>query len=125
MSNPVPKKKRKKPFAANLASRKALEAEGWTVDVVEQTIPYHFIKRDFGGFADIIAYSPTRGIMAVQATGGLSTGNAQKRIAKIKAEPRAAIWLASGGLIVVHSWQGSGSTRKLVVTEIKKAVQEP
>ena len=94
--------KRKKPFAANRASVKALEAEGWTVGVVEQRIPHCFITRVFFGFADLIAVSPTRGIMAVQVTGG---GNAPARVAKIKAEARAGIWLASGGRIQVHDWR--------------------
>lgn len=93
------KKKRKKPFAANLASRKRLEAEGWTVGVVEQRIPHTFITRDFLGFADIVAVSPSRGIMAVQATGG---GKLANRAAKVRAEARAAIWLAAGGRIQVH-----------------------
>lgn len=110
--------KRSKPFAANLASTKRLEAEGWTVASVEQVIPHTFIKRDFMGFADLIAASPSRGIMAVQATGDASTGNGSKRIAKIKAEPRAAIWLASGGRIQVHSWQGKGKNRECYVTNI-------
>ena len=46
--------------------------------------------------------SPSRGIMLVQATG--NSGNYTKRIAKVKAEPRHAIWLASGGRIQVHCW---------------------
>lgn len=114
------KPKRKKPFAASLASRKNLEATGWTVGVVEQRIPKTFITRDLFGFADLIAMSPTRGIMAVQATGGLSSSNSNARVAKIKAEPRAAIWLASGGRIQVHSWQGKGNNRECIVREITK-----
>ena len=93
--------KRKKPFAANLASTKMLEADGWTVGTVEMRIPHCFITRDLFGFADLIAMSPTRGFLAVQATGG---GNGGARIAKIKQEPRAAIWLATGGRIQVHDF---------------------
>lgn len=115
---------RKKPFAASNASRKKLEAEGWTVANVEQVIPHTFIKRDFFGFADLIAVSPTRGILAIQATGGDSTGNASKRIEKIKAEPRAGIWLASGGRIQVHSWQGKGNQRQCHITNIVKEESE-
>lgn len=102
MATTQTKKHRKKPFAANLASRKLLESEGWTVGVVEQTIPHCFIKRDLFGFIDMVAISPTRGILAVQATGG---GNGPARIAKIRLEPRAGLWLASGGRIVVHDWR--------------------
>lgn len=110
---------RKKPFAANNASVKKLEAEGWTVGVVEQRIPHTFITRDFLGFCDLIAVSPTRGIMAVQVTGG---GNAPKRVEKIRQEARAAIWLASNGRIQVHDWRkrAGQKDRECVIIEIQK-----
>ena len=114
------KPKRKKPFSATSASRKHLEADGWTCTAVEQRIPHTFITRDAFGFGDILCCSPTRGIMLVQTTGGLSTSNFHSRIAKIKAEPRAAIWLASNGRIQVHSWQGKGKHRKLNLIELTK-----
>lgn len=113
-------KKRKKPFPATLHSRKALEADGWTVDTVEQRIPHCFITRDAFGFGDLLAIAPSRGIMMVQVTGGLSTGNFNARVKKIQAEARAGIWLASGGRIQVHSWEGVGNNRKLRVLEITK-----
>ena len=113
------KSKRKKPFAANLASRKMLEADGWTVGVVEQRIPHTFITRDFLGFADLIAVSPTRGIMAVQVTGG---GNLNARAEKTRAEARHAIWLASGGRIQIHDWRKrlGQKERECVILEITK-----
>ena len=114
------KTKRKKPFAANNASRKFLEEQGFTVAVVEQTIPYCFLKRDLWGFADLIACSPSRGIMLVQVTAGTSTSNFHARVAKLKAEPRHAIWLASGGRIQVHSHEGKGNHRTCRVLEITK-----
>ncbi len=95
------KTKRAKPFAANRASINLLEAAGWTCFTVEQTIPHTFIKRDCFGFGDILAISPSRGIMLVQATGG---GNGSARAIKIRQEPRAAIWLACGGRIQVQDW---------------------
>ena len=98
-------KKRAKPFAANNASVKALEASGWTVGVVETRIPHCFITRDLYGFADLIACSPSRGVMLVQVTGGTGKGNFNARVAKTLAEPRHAIWLASGGRIQIHSWE--------------------
>lgn len=94
-------KKRAKPFAANLASRKMMEAEGWTCSVTEQTIPHCFIKRDTYGFGDLLCCSPSKGIMLVQATGG---GNMSHRAEKMRLEPRSAIWLASGGRIQIHDW---------------------
>ena len=114
-------KTRRKPFAANNASRKKLESEGWTVATVEQRIPHTFITRDAFGFGDLLCCSPTRGIMLVQVTGGKSTSNMHARIAKIKAESRHAIWLASGGRIQVHSWQGIGKKRTCRVFEICSA----
>ena len=113
----LPKKKRAKPFPANNASIRKLEAEGWTVGLVEQRIPHCFITRDLFGFADLVAISPLRGTMAIQATGG---GNGPARIAKIKAEPRAAIWLAAGNRIQVHDWrQRAGKAkRECVVFEV-------
>ena len=110
---------KRKPFAANLASAKMLEADGWTVERVEQTIPHTFIKRDFAGFADLIAFSPTRGILAVQATGG---GNMTKRAIKTRQEPRSALWLASGGRIQIHDWRkrAGQKQRHCEVLEITK-----
>ena len=112
------KPKRKKPFAANLASTKLLEADGWTVGTVEQRIPHTFITRDFLGFADLIAVSPSRGIMAVQVTGG---GNGPSRITKTRNEPRHAIWLASGGRIQIHDWRkrAKQTQRECVVVELE------
>lgn len=111
--------KRAKPFAANRASIKKLEAEGWTCCTVEQRLPHCFITRDAYNFGDILACSPLRGIMLVQATGG---GNGPARIAKIKAEAKAGIWLASGGRIIVHDWRkrAGQKQRECVVFEIVK-----
>jgi len=113
------KPKRKKPFAANLASTKKLQKEGWTVGTVEQTIPHTFIKRDFLGFADLVICNPRMGIAAVQATGG---GNLGKRAEKTRNEPRAAIWLASGGRIILHDWRkrAGQKQRECVVLELTK-----
>ena len=114
------KKPRKKPFKANLASTKMLESAGWTVGTVEQRIPHCFITRDLFGFIDLVAVSPGRGIMGVQVTGG---GNGPSRIAKIKAEARAGIWLAAGGRIQVHDWRkrAGQKERECVIIEITKA----
>lgn len=112
-------KKRAKPFPATNRSVKVLESEGWTVAKVEQRIPHCFITRDAFGFADLLCCCPSRGVMLVQVTGGKSTSNFNARVAKIQTEARAGIWLASGGRIQVHSWEG-GKVRKLRVLEITK-----
>jgi hypothetical protein len=113
------KPKRAKPFAANLASTKALEADGWTVGTVENRIPHTFITRDLYNFADLIAMAPSRGIMLIQATGG---SNMAARIDKVRAEARHAIWLASGGRIQVHCWvkRANQKERECRVLEITK-----
>jgi hypothetical protein len=113
-------KRRKKPFSANRASIKKLESEGWTVGLVEQRVPHCFITRDFLGFVDLICCSPTRGIMAVQVTGGTSTSNFHARVAKTKSEPCHGVWLASGGRLQIHSWEGKGKNRTLRVLELIK-----
>lgn len=113
----------KRKFAANNASRKRLEAEGWSVTVVEQTIGGGcFIKRDAFGFGDLLCCSPTKGIMLVQATGG---GNMSARAQKLRQEPYSAIWLASGGRIQIHDWvkRAKQKERECRILEITK--QEP
>lgn len=114
------KLKRKKAFAANAASTKKLIAEGWTVGKVDQSINTgkFVFTRDLFGFADLLAMSPSRGVLLVQATADKSTSNFHARVSKLKAEPRHAIALASGIRIQVHSWEGSGSKRKCRVLEI-------
>lgn len=114
------KKKRAKPFNATGRAVKDLEADGWTVGIVEQRIPHTFITRDFLGCFDLIAVSPSRGIMAVQVTGGASKSNFNARVSKIKSEARAGIWLAAGGRIRVISYEGKGSVRVLREVEIVK-----
>jgi len=114
------KPKRAKPFNATSRAVKDLEADGWTVGIVEQRIPHTFITRDFLGCFDLIAVSPTRGILAVQVTGGAGVSNFNARVAKIKSEARSGIWLAAGGRIRVMSYEGKGSDRKLRSLEITK-----
>jgi hypothetical protein len=95
------KVKRAKPFNANGASVKKLESDGWTCQIVEFRIPTTFITKDCFGFGDILAVSPSRGTMLIQATGG---GNGSTRIKKIRNEPKAGIWMACGNRIQVHDW---------------------
>lgn len=114
------KKKRAKPFSANLASRKLLESQGWSVSVTEQTIPHCFIKRDTFNMADLLICSPSRGIGLVQVTGGATSSNFHARVRKIKSNPMLGIWLASGGRMIVHSWEGKGKNRQCRFLEITK-----
>lgn len=115
-------KKRKRPFAATKAAIDNLTKDGWTCWIVESRIPKTFITRDAFGFADVLAMSPSRGIMLVQVTGGTGISNFNARVAKIKAEPRHAIWLASGGRIRVMSYETikGSKERSLREMEIQK-----
>lgn len=112
--------KRAKPFAASRESIKHLEADGWTCWSVEKVVPYMFLKIDCFNFGDILAISPSRGIAMVQSTGGKGISNFNARLEKIKSIPYHAIWLAAGGRIILHSWEGVGKVRELRSMEIKK-----
>lgn len=89
----------------------ALRNDAWTVQIVERWNPFAKVRQDMFGFIDLVAMSPSRGILAVQTTSG---GNVSARVEKIRQEPRAALWLASGGRIQVHGWRkvGAKGTRK-------------
>ena len=97
------------PTARSLAY---LRAKGFTAGVVERWIAPARRRIDLGGFGDIVCWHPEHGILAVQAT---SSANASARVWKILALPEAALWLASGGRIVVHGWgrRGLRGKRKL------------
>lgn len=97
---------------------------GWIAQVVEQTIPRTFIKRDLFGVIDIIAVTqPVAGIrhgdgayivvpgqiIGIQATSGT---NHAARIAKSKAEPRLSTWLQAGARFAVWSWAKRGKRGK-------------
>src|SRR5690349_222122 len=91
-------------------SLKKLRADGYTAVVVEHWSHYARRRIDFANFADIIAFQPGKGIVAVQTT---TAANLAARIAKIKAEPRAATWLAAGGKIVAQGWAKRGPRGKV------------
>jgi hypothetical protein len=116
------KPKRKKPFNATAASIKLLVADNWTCGKVEQRIPHTFITRDLFNMFDLVIMSPTRGLAGVQVTGGTSTSNFLARVRKIKENPLHAIWLASGGRIIVHSWEkrAGKKERECRILEITK-----
>ena len=93
------------PTARSLAE---LRRRGLTAQVVEQTIPRTFIKRDLFGVIDIVAMGAGH-IFGIQCTSG--TNHAARR-AKILAEPRAMEWLRCGGKLEIWSWAKRGERRK-------------
>ena len=95
-----------------------LREQGYTVDKVEQRMPFGQVTRDFLGFADILAVVvPLHGVVAVQAT---TSEHLMERVAKVQAEPRAAVWLACHNRIWVVGWglRGEQGTRKVWVPRV-------
>ena len=78
---------------------------GWIAQVVEQTVPKTFIKRDFLGVIDVIAITPD-GILGIQCTSGT---NHAARVSKALEEPRLIAWLKAGGKFAVWSWSKTGA----------------
>ena len=101
------------PTARSLAHCKKL---GWLAQVVEQTIPRTFIKRDLFGCIDILALDGNPGVLGIQATSE-SGGNVAKRADRIRTEcaEKSAAWLAAGNRIQVWGWgkKGAAGKRKL------------
>ena len=60
------------------------------------------IRVDLYNFADIITMFPKRGLILLTQT--TSYGCVSARRKKILAEPRALLWLRSGGFIDIHGW---------------------
>jgi hypothetical protein len=79
----------------------AMKKRGYTCGIVEHWNPHTKTRHDLFGFVDLIAMKPGR-IIAVQATSGTNTS---ARLAKIKAEPRAKVWLEAGGIILIVGWR--------------------
>jgi hypothetical protein len=106
----VPKSKKKSPTALSL---ERLRAEGFIAQVVEQTIPHCFIKRDFIGCIDLIAFNDTE-TLGIQATSG---SNHAARRTKALAIPELAKWLAGPARhFEVWSWtQPGGKGTKYVL----------
>lgn len=109
------KPKRKKPVLSSSRSLKLLRDAGYIAEVVEKNIPHTFIKKDFIGCIDIIAFhegkQETIGVQVTTDTGGQMS----KHFQKIMAEPRILKWLRAGNKMVIHAWakKGKAGTRKL------------
>jgi hypothetical protein len=117
----TPARKRARPFSANAASRNMLESDGWTVGKVDQSVNTgkFVFTRDLWGFGDLLATSPSRGNLIVQATAGKSTSNFHARVRKVRENPIVAIWLAHpSNRVQVHGWHGKGSKRQCQILEI-------
>jgi hypothetical protein len=83
-------------------SLKLLREDGYECAIVERWNPFAHIRQDLFGFIDILCLCPHRGILGVQTT---VAGEIKRRREKIAAEPRARMFLAAGGQIVIHGWK--------------------
>lgn len=112
-------------------SKTWLQDRGWQVAIVEHWNPHCMIRQDLWGFGDLLACRPIgvplpifggtvtaeRDITIIQTTSG---ANVAARKAKILAEPRARVWLQSGGEIVVHGWRKVGPRGKRKLWELRE-----
>lgn len=92
-----------------LARERGLEAavvEKW---VTIPGMPGGGIRRDMGGFADLVLWSPGIGVLAVQACSGSTL--AEHRT-KLLAEPRLRSWLNSGGRCSIWAWRRLSAVKK-------------
>lgn len=86
---------------------RALEADGWTAEKVEQQIPGTFIKRDLFGFLDILAIRGQE-ILGVQAT---SLSNVSARIKKITDHVNLPVVRKANIAVQVWGWGDADKPR--------------
>jgi len=90
-----------------------LRRNGYFADVVERWVGFGAgnggIRKDYLGFADVIAANPTaRKIVAVQCCSGRDF---QRRIRKLLESSEARAWRESGGHVWVMGWRKLGRRR--------------
>lgn len=92
------------PTARTLAE---LRKRGYRCQVVEQTIPHTFIKRDLFGLFDVLAIKGPE-TLAVQVTSGSNVAARAKKIAESEAigDVRAAGWA-----LAIHGWRLAANGR--------------
>jgi hypothetical protein len=97
-------------------SREMLQADGWHVELVEQTIrtPRCVFKRDLFGFVDLLALRGEE-VLAVQTT---SYTNASARVKKITESPLLPIVRKAGIAIHVHGWRKVEGKWKPKITDL-------
>lgn len=81
---------------------------GWTVQVVERWCSFSRKRVDLFGVVDVVAMDG-KNVIGIQSTSG---SNFSSRMTKILAEPRAKLWIESGGRLFVHGWRQLAGKRK-------------
>lgn len=95
------------PTARTLA---LLRKRGCCADVVERRLGGTFVTKDLFGCIDVVALEPgALGLLGVQAT---TVSNQASRVAKIRREPRARLWLQAGNRLAVVGWAKRGPRGK-------------
>lgn len=92
------------PTARTLAE---LRKRGYRCQVVEQTIPHTFIKRDLFGMFDVLAIRGPE-TLAVQVTSG---SNVAARLTKIAESEAIADVRAAGWALAIHGWRKAANGR--------------
>ena len=98
---------------------KRLREQGYVAEVVERNVT-SYIKKDFIGCIDILAFNPkTKDMIGVQATTG---ANVSARVKKADANELIPLWLKMGFRFEVWGWAkyGAKNKRKLWDVRIKE-----
>lgn len=96
-------------------SKRRLEAEGYTVAIVEHWHPVLKLRQDLFGFIDLLAIRRDE-TLAVQTT---TTDHQAERIRKIADSPHVGAVREAGWAIHVHGWMKNAKGRwVLTVTDI-------
>ena len=82
-------------------SKKLLEAEGYTVAIVERWNPWAKVRQDLFGIIDLLAIDQY-GTLGVQVT---TLGHKQDHITKMEASPNLERLLNAGWGIELQSWR--------------------
>lgn len=98
----------------SLCKRNGIEA-----GIVEKWNHHAHIRQDLFGFIDIVAMNGGN-VIGIQATSG---SNVSARVKKILANPKALLWLRSGGLLYVHGWRKPAKSRRWECREVEITVE--
>ena len=97
----APKKKRRMGKSPNARSLAWLRSFGWRAQIVEQTLPRCFIKRDLFGLADIACLDTEPGMRLVQAT---TETHLMEHIAKAEGIADLRTLLDAGNRFEIHAF---------------------
>lgn len=97
----------------NARSVNLLKSNGYKAFDVEKFIRYGNFRRDFGGFADILAYkSDEPGVLAVQCTTQTNASSHKKKILEPPVLQNLYEWLDASNRFVFHFWAKRGPRGK-------------